>query len=509
MSMRMPVGELVYRDIDMSTVLIAIPAFRQALIDAGWTNFENLYERFDVTIDRFNANEGATITIGAAVYTFKATPTGANDIAINANFYVTRDNAIAKINAVDPLVGATRGDVADTSDNAWFQLINRTSGVHADIPVSKNTARIGLTLWRYGGHLFYSATSDVQPLRAAVEISTDGVDIRWRCFSVDKKSYSPYYWWAVINLRLLKFSADGQQFITWMSGAAVTAGCLAHFCVPFVFEGMEPLVVSSVTASPTNNYRVTFASDHGMGDGQNLYIDQATFGGSYINTLNGSWQVTVISPTVLDLNASTYVAGYNAGTGLGATYKRHSRMFFAMGNFRANYCSITFRHNLQAMPGYGQHIDYTMCCDSSFYYIILDSTGGHNWISLFTMKSPFSNIMCKVAAVGQLDGAMVPIIGWKWPTDAEPMMMMAQIPRALIVQDDIDMDQTFVHAGFNWTNYTNNHGDGSLVFALTIANEEDAKRGLVPRTVRPPVARRDSSTGTPGLRRLTWPGHQR
>jgi len=472
MAMRMPIGTLVYRDIDMSNIIVGIDNLGQAFVDAGWELVGMLYEKHDLKW-RGGLTDGATLTISRGAtstkYTFRNTPTLPWEIALGPTIQIQMQNCVNYLTLYDPLVDAAMGSIDGTATDR-ITLINLTPGVNMNISIATTDYWGNLEVygpWMGGGYTFFSVTGPEQPLRAGIELSADGYDLRWRMCPVDFSSFSVYFFWDVVPGRMLKISIDGQQFFTWLLSSSTVQGCCAHACVPFVFEGMEPLSIATVEPNADGGSRITFANEHGMGDGQNIFIDQAISDGTYDSGLNGSWQVTIVSPTVLDLDNSVFDTLYAQGTGFGATYKRHSRLFYGIGNNAWNQNTPCFRHNIECWSGAGH--GQVVCCDGSFYSYTGSYVYGTSLVTLMVLKTANTNTMCKVAAVGQLDAAMVPILAWNWPTISDPKLMMGQMPRCLVVQDDIDMDQTFVHAGHNWINYTNNDNSGALIIALTAA----------------------------------------
>jgi hypothetical protein len=255
--------------------------------------------------------------------------------------------------------------------------------------------------------------------------------------------------------------------MTWLLGSSIAVASKVHVCVPNLFEGQEPLIITSANNNGVGKFRITFVVPHGMTTGQNIYIDQATIGGVYSSALNGNWQITVIDTLTLDLDISTYVSGYDASTGLAATYKRHSRCFFMIGCSSTTDATLgwSFRNNIGSFPGTLQGSAQVLCLDSSLYVAAPFNSNGN--ITLFVLKAAVTNVYPKVKAIGVMGAAITALVGWRWPTDADGMGIIANLPAAIVGMDDIDMDEVFVKSGYNWVNITDNNDAGSLFRTVT------------------------------------------
>lgn len=315
----------------VSSIVDYLTLLTTGLASAGWTvttgKSYNLFGQVPTLYNQTNPANNNTVTINGRVYTYKTTLTGAADeILIGANVAATLFNTKAAWNAeagAGTLYGTGTTVNADITVVSFLSLNGSTqttlvveskSASPVTVSESSNLAWYNTTTTAKTLYKFVSATTPAfqrVTLYAAEDANSTANTIMF--FVTARDGASGVGRNTTINtvagdtMRLL---AHRYGFHTFEVGAFGTNATGVYAQVPYVPSFMAPKVITG--ASNASPIVITTSAAHGYTSGDTVLI-------KYVEgnlAANGTFSITVLSPTTFSLNASSGTGAFSGTNGL-------------------------------------------------------------------------------------------------------------------------------------------------------------------------------------------------
>lgn len=454
----------VWTQLDASSKAALLTDLKDALVASGWTLKETLSARVVLTFTGLPGN-GQTCTFDGQVYTYRTVLTQGNprEVLIGVDAAACAANLADAINANPATSGTaysnstTAHPTCTASANGGACTVSGTNGMTA--AEGLNNATLDATTFRYGGYKIDSARNPAG-LQHRLIIDDDGHATMIRLRVADCQEITVLENAFRLNTaasRLLEFYGCKHWVFTCLAGAAVEQGCNFHCGTLWPLPGCEPPRIASISDNG-GEFQITTVTPHGLVTGDHVYISGATKdGGASPSVINGDHAVTVLDSLNYTLNGSTYTAeNYDTDSGLSGSPLHTSRCIWAMGDdwsARGN-----FRITLGPLPSAGSSAGYTYCGFMYNQYAYSGLYSSTNRVAQFMLpKGDAANepILNVDGTANMLEARMC----WPISSQAGSVRCAGVLPNAFIVATPRTMDESKNgYLGFNWKNYTHNHG---------------------------------------------------
>lgn len=315
-----------------SSIVDYLTLLTSGLAAAGWTvTTGRSYNLFGVVPTLYNQTNPAnnnTVTINGRVYTYKATLTGAADeILIGANIAATLFNTKAAWNA-EAGAGTLYGTgTTVNADITALSIIYLNGSANSPTIVVESKSASAVTVTETSNLAWYNTTTTAKTLYKFVSAETPAFQKVTMYAAEDLLSTANTLFAYVASRDLIsgvgrnatiatvtgdtmRLLANRYGFHTFEVGAFGVNGTGIFAQVPYVPSFLAPKKVTGATnASPIV---ITTSAAHGYTTGDTVFT-------RYIqgNTAaNGTFSITVISPTTFSLNASVGNGAFTGTLGL-------------------------------------------------------------------------------------------------------------------------------------------------------------------------------------------------
>jgi len=301
------------------------------LASAGWTvttgKSYNLFGQVPPGFGQTNPANNNTVTINGRTYTYKNTLTGAADeILIGANVMATLFNTKAAWNA-EAGAGTLYGTgTTVNADIAALALLVLNSGTSATVIVESKSAA-AVTVSKSGNLAWYNTTTTAKTLYKFVSAETSAFQkiTMYAAEDVNSTANTLFMYVASRDLQngtgrnttintvsgdTMRLLAHRYGFHTFETGAFGVNSTGNFVQVPYVPAFLAPKKITAATnASPIV---ITTSAAHGYTSGDTVFI-------KYVEgnlAANGTFSITVLSPTTFSLNASAGSGAFSGTLGL-------------------------------------------------------------------------------------------------------------------------------------------------------------------------------------------------
>jgi hypothetical protein len=327
---------------------------KTALESVNWTTVNSFAVAEGTMGGGTGMADGDTLTIDGVTFTARNVPTLTNDFQIGANATATAANAVAVINAVSVTVTSTSvggtifltavtsgpgsNSIALSESGAftWSTPTLISGGYRFQTPVT-DEGLPGLTVWlRDRGY----SNGGAAGLALSIE-STDGT-------LVQTDDNNTAFEIGMVGGRTMGMLCNPTGFFTYLPNSESTGGGtnFAAFTLA-VGARYKGVLVSNATDDGGGLILITTSSPHGLVTGQIVNL-------SGINGVpaNGSWTITVTSPTTFTLDGSTFSGAYISG-GSAAGPGKVSQVAAGFGDRYNGVSTAHLRSNILAGPSGG------------------------------------------------------------------------------------------------------------------------------------------------------------
>lgn len=458
MAIRYPGGTTVHVQLDASDSTRLLDSIRDALVTAGWSNTET--KAYIVMTFNGLPSNNQTCTFDGRTYRFVNTLSAANDVKIGATAAQCASNLYDAINDNQANEGITYGNGTTQHPNLQAILTSsnvvriewKSAGYGNGFSASSGLSNVTLDsgTGRYGGNKLDTAKTPAGLQMRMWFYWTSGAAVRAKPMTVDESLVATRE--TILDTqagRLLECIANKYQFFIFLLGSSTTARTGCGGGVPYVRSGQVAPMVSSVSNNG-GQYEVTTSVAHGLTTGQFVFIS----GAQGVTNLNGSWRVTVTSPTTYVLEGSSYQSGYVPDSARSAGPGQISRCFW----YSTHYNGIgAFRQGL-----------YISGLSSNGLAVLNQHNCGSGNVDtpLFRLGVPVGSGLTTVSRnAGNMADLTEARIGVPIP-DGGPFTWLGELWGAFIVTAPADIDVVLTNFdGHNWIQITDNDVNGSLWLA--------------------------------------------
>jgi hypothetical protein len=329
-----PAGDIVRRQLPITSVYDFLSSLRLALLDAGWSHDQegDVSPNATLTFTGVPANN-QTVTINGRTYTYKTTLTGAPDeVKIIASAAACAINLVDAVNDNEWNEGITYGAGTTPNADCSAELVGASAVTLTGHSVEDTGKPVSETLnnasfnWSYLGGSQRRLSSAVTPqglqFAVSLEDGRTGSYILIRPQSVDGsikcsiQSDTNCDTWAATLQYAPEVLATKFWFLIFYPTIVVGPGCgicgtlyLPEWQAPGQIQNAvkdsEQAISGATNASPVE----VSITDHGFSTGEQVVIS-----GVEGNTAaNGTWYITVTGPGTFTLNGSSGNGNYSGG----------------------------------------------------------------------------------------------------------------------------------------------------------------------------------------------------
>jgi hypothetical protein len=278
-------------------------AFNTGLTGAEWTSLgESAFITGTFTGQPANTQ---TVTINGQVYTFLTVPIGGTDVGIGATSTDTCTNLKNAVNANSTTATATN------PTGTTILLKSNGTGSGTTLTASDTASNFSWSTGSLvGGYKLTTRVTD-QFVGISLRLEDAGTYVAATVMSIDEviKQPTPFR---------LRVQAETRRFIAWPEGvyhylptSSATSAVYLLVCTGEVDVNDAPV---QVTNAQNNGglVRITTGTAHGRTTGQQVWVS----GVIGVPGANGGYAGTVVSPTQIDLDLSTFSGSYVSGGAL-------------------------------------------------------------------------------------------------------------------------------------------------------------------------------------------------